>query len=121
MIQILNYDRIIEKKVRSLPVIRRTNPDGEGEIVFLRIMDPHDDGTVIFYPSTLELVSGREPPLQAVASRRVELHGWRLAELEGILTRHGIGNFEVLGGFDRTRFEPLESNDLILVASRLEG
>jgi SAM-dependent methyltransferase len=121
LIQILNYDRIHEKNIRSLPINFRPGPDGgreEAETVFVRLMTPLPDGRVRFYPSTLTLHPGEDPPLRLERSREVLLRGWRRHELETALTDAGLPTERALGGFDAEDFDPLESHDLVLVARR---
>lgn len=115
LLQILNYDRIVGKKERFLPITFTPHEEG-GENVLVRIMAPREDGTVIFYPTTMRLRDDADPPLEIVSSRRVELRGWRLRELEEIFRRNGFSTFTAYGAFDRTPFVPGESRDLILVA-----
>lgn len=114
LLQTLNYDRIFAQGERYLPVNLRSEEDGE--IVFLRLMKPREDGTVLFFPSTLRLRPGHEPPLELVASREVELRGWRRAELEAALGKAGFSRFEALGSFTREPFQAETSRDLILIA-----
>jgi SAM-dependent methyltransferase len=114
LLQILNYDRIFSQGERYLPVNFRSEEDGE--IVFLRLMKPREDGTLLFFPSTLRLRPGHEPPLELVASREVELRGWRRAELESALEKAGFSQFEVLGSFTHEPFQAETSRDLILIA-----
>jgi len=118
IIQILNYDRIIENDERFLPINFRPDPDGSGTIVFLRLMDPKPDGSVTFYPASLRLVADRDEPLELIASRRVDLRGWRRDEIELMLREGGFEAIDVFGGFDRSTWERLESRDLLLVARR---
>jgi SAM-dependent methyltransferase len=119
LLQILNYDRIHERRVRALPVSFR--PHDEGELVFLRLMDPLPDGRVRFFPSTLVLRPGGEPPLVLERSREVLLRGWRRAEVEAALAAAGVVPERALGGFDGGAWERLESQDLVLVARRRAG
>jgi SAM-dependent methyltransferase len=120
LLQILNYDRIHERKVRALPVsIRPRDSEAEGgELVFLRLMQPLPDGRVLFYPSTLVLTPGEDPPLRLERTREVVLRGWRRAEVEAALAAAGIAPERALGGFDASPFDPAESQDLVLVARR---
>jgi hypothetical protein len=92
--------------------------EGEGELVFLRLMDPLPDGRVRFYPSTLVLTPGEDPPLRLRQSREVLLRGWRRREVEAALAAHGIEPERALGGFDGSPFDPGESSDLVLIARR---
>jgi SAM-dependent methyltransferase len=116
LLQVLNYDRIHDRRVRFLPVSFR--PHEEGELVFLRLMDPLPDGRVRFYPSTLILTPGEEPPLRLEHTREVLLRGWRRAEVEAALLDAGIVPERALGGFDGAPFDPAESQDLVLIAHR---
>lgn len=117
LVQILNYDRIVGGEVRHLPLNFRPDPERPGsEIVFLRLMKAHDDGTLLFCPSTLRLSPDADPPLELVSSKRVVLRGWRRRELEGALAAAGFGELTAYGGFDRRPFDPEGSQDLVLVA-----
>ena len=64
LLQILNYDRILGRRERWLPLNIR--PEEDGEAVFLRLMDPREDGTVLFYPTTLRLTPGADPAAFAI-------------------------------------------------------
>jgi SAM-dependent methyltransferase len=114
LLQILNYDRVFATGERALPVNFR--PDPEGEIAFVRLMTPQEDGTVLFYPMTLVLHPGSEPPVELKHAREVRLRGWRRAEVEEVLAEAGFETREAYGGFDGAPWEPLESRDLILIA-----
>lgn len=114
VIQILNYDRIQETRQRALPV--NVLPDDDGELVFLRLMDPKPDGRVIFTPAMLRYRSGGDPPLELVAARNADMRGWRLAELEPVLRGAGFDRIEAFGGIDGAAFDAKASSDLIVVA-----
>lgn len=114
LLQVLNYERIFARNERTLPVNLRPDPEG-GEIVFVRVMTPRDDGTLLFHPITLRLRPGDEPPVELKHAREVHLRGWRRAELEAALREAGFADFEAWGGFGRKAFEGLESRDLVLV------
>ena len=116
LIQILNYDRIHDQRIRTLPV--NVRPHDEGELVFLRLMDPLPDGRVRFFPTTLVLRPGEEPPLTVDHSREVLLRGWRRDELAEVLEGAGFEIELELGGFDAAPFDPAASQDLVLVARR---
>ena len=121
LLQILNYDRIHDRRVRFLPVsFRPLEDEAEGELVFLRLMDPQPDGCVRFYPSTLVLTPGEDPPLRLEQSREVHLRGWRRREVEAALEAHDIHPERALGGFDGSPFDAGESPDLVLVARRAD-
>ncbi len=116
LLQLLNYERIFRLGLRHLPVNVRPHQDGDGEIVFLRLIETHEDGGVSFFPSTLVLDPERDPPLELRSSKRVELHGWRRSELEPELRGAGFAEIRSHGDFAGGRFDPLEAMDLILVA-----
>lgn len=115
LLQVLNYDRIFEKDERALPVNVRT--DGEGAVVFLRLMDPRADGTVVFNPTSLRWRPGAEPPVSVMASRNVLLRGYRRAELAAAIVSAGFAEPSVLGGMRHEAWSP-ESTDTVFVAVR---
>lgn len=114
MIQLLNYERIFDRGERYLPLNFR--PDDPEEIVFLRLMDLQDNGEVLFYPTTLRLIPGGEPPLQVEAAKEVRLRGWRESELDSALQDAGFEQRETLGSYQREPFDQVGSRDLIVVA-----
>lgn len=114
LIQILNYERIFARNERHLPLNFRPQDDG-GELVFLRLLETRDDGQVIFCPTTLSLSTDAETPVQVVSSRRVLLRGWRRPELEEALEEAGFRGREAYGGFGREPYDPLASQDLLLI------
>lgn len=114
LLQILNYDRVFALGERSLPINFR--PDPEGELVFVRLMTPQEDGTVLFHPMTFLLRPGGEPPVQLHHVREVRLRGWKRVDMESALTEAGFASLEAFGGFDGAPWDAHESRDLILVA-----
>lgn len=117
ILQILNYDRIEIKKERALPISFLPDPeDPKGTIVFLRTMELQANGRAIFMPSTLRQRSDREPPLELLASRRVEIRAWRRREVEDAFRANGFDSFEVFGSYAKDPFDPAESRDLIFLA-----
>lgn len=115
--QVLNYDRIRAKKMRHLPLNFRKQDDG-GEIVFLRLMETGEDGTVIFTPTTLRYDPRRDPPVEVTSTRSVRLHGWTWPALRAIFGEAGFSTAEAFGGYDDSPFNPLESTDVIAVLRR---
>lgn len=115
LLQVLNYEKILSRRERYLPLNFR--PAEDGELVFLRLMDPRPDGTVIFSPTTLRYRPDRDPSVEILASRRVELRGWRISELEAILTQAGFQRLQAYGGYDGSPYDPQRSSDLMLVAT----
>lgn len=122
LLQILNYDRIFERGERHLPLNFRPAPAGEeGELVFLRLMTPRSDGTVVFNPSTLRYRPEGDPPVEIDHARSVILRGWRRGEIEPSLAAAGFQVSDVWGSVEKDPFEPRESRDLVLLARRGPG
>jgi glycine/sarcosine N-methyltransferase len=113
VLQILNYDRIFAANERSLPLNFRPDPDGE--VVFLRLMTPQADGTVLFYPTALHLRPGHEPAVEVQQTREVRLRGWQRREVEAALEQAGFGAREAFRGFDGGAWAA-DAGDLLLVA-----
>lgn len=113
LLQVLNYDRILGRRERFLPLNFR--PEDGGEAVFVRLMDPQEDGTVLFYPTTLRLRPGADPPVEVVHTREIRLRGWRRAEIEALLEEAGFPERQAWGGFDESPWDP-EARDLVLAA-----
>ena len=114
LVQILNYDRIFAQKIRALPVSVRE--DASGMLVFLRLMDLRDDGTVLFTPSTLRWRPGADPPVAVDVAQNVLLHGWRRSELETSLAECGFAVESVAGGMACEPWIADQSADTVLVA-----
>lgn len=115
LLQVLNYEKVFGGRQRALPVNFRKGDDG-GELVFLRLMTPRPDGSVIFTPSTLRYRPDGEPALEVIATRNVELTGWRRPDLERALAAAGFGRREVFGTVGDVPFDPERSPDLVIVA-----
>ena len=115
LIQLLNYDRIVDTPIRTLPVNVREGDDGR-EIVFVRVMKPLPDNRLLFFPTTLELDSDAEEPISVKSTRRVELRAWREGELSTHLEAQG---FRVTRYGDMTGgpFERMQSSDTVLVGT----
>ena len=116
LIQVLNYDRIFSKGIRVLPPNVRDN-DGE-TVVFVRLMEPRADGTVLFNPTTLRWRPGAEPPVEIAATRNVLLRGYRRCELEAALARAAFRVEGIFGGMAREAWNEDESPDTVLVVRR---
>ncbi len=115
-IQILNYDRIEAKKERALPINFLPDPDDpKATIVFVRLMELQPDGRVIFIPSSLKLRVDRDEPLELVSTQRVEVRGWRHADLERAFRENGFPSQTTFGAFDKSAFDGTESRDVIFI------
>ena len=75
LLQILNYRRLIDQKIRHLPVNFREGPEGE-EIVFLRLLQPISDECLLFFPTTLVLDPNSEEPVTVlfITNKPFEIH-----------------------------------------------
>jgi SAM-dependent methyltransferase len=120
LLQMLNYERIVSLPVRSLKVDLRPLPpeEGEGEIVFLRILTPHADGRVDFYPITLTLKPGADPPVRLRSAREGHQRAWFRDDLRRILEEVGFDRIRSLGTMDEIPYSATDSPDLVLVARR---
>jgi SAM-dependent methyltransferase len=116
LFQLLNYDRILDQRVTSLPL--NVREDDAERVVFLRLMDPRPDGTVLFNPTTLSWRPGEEPPVEVVTGKNVVLKGWRRAELEAALAIAGFRVEEVFGGMKRESWDAAASSDTVVLARR---
>ncbi|MDH3224662.1 MAG: class I SAM-dependent methyltransferase [Gemmatimonadota bacterium] len=116
LIQILNYDRILSQGLRHLPLNFRSDAD-DGEIVFLRLMTPADDGRILFFPTTLRLDPTSEEPVSVSGSKRVELRAWNASEVSGALDRAGFA-VTLHGDMQGGAFDVSSSPDLVVLATR---
>ncbi len=114
LVQILNYERIVARRERYLPLNFRE--EGDAEIVFLRLMRADHDGSVCFTPSTLRYRPDADPPLEVVASRTLRLRGWRRQELEDVLDGAGFRRRITYGTVGDVPYDAMESRDLVIVA-----
>jgi SAM-dependent methyltransferase len=118
LLQLLNYDRILDRGERTFPVVLRPGETEAESTVFLRLMTHHGAGRLTFTPATLRYRPGTEPPLELIAAHDVPLRGWRRAEVETLLTGSGFRAKEVLGTMTGEAWSA-GSSDLVLVAERI--
>ena len=111
---LFNYDRLFARGERMLPV--RFLPSGEGELVFLRLLELRDDGVVGVTETVLEHVPSRESQIAVLHSRHLFRQGWRYQELLDLLEVAQFKRVEAFGGFAQQPFEQLESEELVLIA-----
>ncbi|MCP4204639.1 MAG: methyltransferase domain-containing protein [bacterium] len=122
LIQLLNYERIVSRGIRHLPVNFREDPEGPGEIVFLRLLRADgDDRYVWFYPTTFTLEPGSDRPVEVEAAKEVRLRAWKRAELERILPENGFEIAARYGDMTGGAYDAEESADLVLAAVRAGG
>lgn len=116
LVQIVNYEGLEARGVRNLPV--NVRPSEDGEIVFLRLLEQRPGGRVLFFPTTLRLRPDAEPPVELVRTRRVDLRGWRRHETSRALEKAGFEEVTLFGDMEGGSFDPVASNDLVIVARR---
>ncbi|HJW72805.1 MAG TPA: class I SAM-dependent methyltransferase [Geothrix sp.] len=118
LLQLLNYDRILDRGERTFPVTLRPG-ETEGEsTVFLRLMTHHGDGRISFTPANLRYRPGAAAPLELIAAQEVSLRGWRRAQVEALLGETGFRVRELLGTMTGDPWSPVAA-DLVVVAERL--
>ena len=115
LIQLLNYERILSKGIRHLPLNFRADEEG-GEIVFLRLMSPAPDGRIHFFPTTLRLDPDRDQPVTVSGTKRVELRAWTTADVVSALEGSDF-DVDLHGDMRGGPFDPETSNDLVIVAT----
>ncbi len=118
LMQLLNYDRILDNGERTFPLTLRPGGAEGDEIIFMRLMTPLPDGEVIFTPATLRYRPGMEPPLELISAQNVHLHGWRRSELEGLLGAAGLRVCQAFGTMTGDPWRP-EASDLVLWAVKV--
>jgi len=120
VMQLINYERILGQKVRSLPVNVRSNPDGSGDIAFVRLLRPdsEDERYIWFYPTTLVLDPGADRPVEVEATKEVRLRAWQRNELEPILGATGFAIEAIYGNMTGGPYDALNSQDLVVAATR---
>jgi hypothetical protein len=117
LLQLLNYDRILDRAERTFPVVLRPG-EAEGEnTVFLRLMTHHGEGRLTFTPAHLRYRPGSDAPLELIAAHDVPLRGWRRAQIEALLLDAGFLIREVLGSMTGEAWSTTAS-DLVIVAGR---
>ena len=118
LLQLLNYDRILDRGERTFPMVLRPG-EAEGEdTVFLRLMTHHGGGRLTFTPATLRYRPGAEVPLELATAHDVALRGWRRAEVETLLRESGFRMCEVFGTMTGEAWSNL-SSDLVVVGERV--
>ena len=116
LVQLLDYERILSQGVRHLPLDFRAG-EGAEEVVFLRLLKPGPDGTLLFFPTTLVLAPDAEEPVRVEGSKRVALRPWTRAELGPAFDAAG---FEVRwhGDMQGGAFGATGASDLVVVGER---
>jgi len=114
VVHLFNYDRLFARGERLLPA--RFLSWGEGELVFLRLLELRDDGVVGATETVLEHVPSRESQIEVLHSRHLFQQGWRYQELLTLLEVAQFKRVKAFGGFAEQPFEQMESEELVLIA-----
>lgn len=100
ILQILNYDYILDKKVSKLPPI-------ENKVIsFKRSYSERDDGLIDFNTELTIVETG------SMTKNSIPLFPLRKTELEELMTSAGLGDLEFFGDF---KMNPLTNSSLPLV------
>jgi SAM-dependent methyltransferase len=118
LLQLLNYERIRRQGIRHLPLNFRDDPEGSGEIVFLRLMTLDGPRHVRFNPMSLALRPGTEPPVELKSVREVRLRTWTAPELEAALAGAGFEVRSLHGDMTGGDYRAESSSDLVMTAAR---
>lgn len=110
IVQIINYDRIINNNVTALPAIVRNN----GEVKFVRNYSHTSDKSVISFDT--ELIVADEKGEQTYRNS-VPLLALRSEEIVQLAASAGFSNYQLYGGFDSREFNE-DSYALILKCYR---
>ncbi|NDL67270.1 isochorismatase family protein [Anaerotalea alkaliphila] len=107
LLQVVNYDRVLEKDVQSLPPILNVAAD----LSFDRYYRYDRKAHKIAFRTVLQ-VEGR------TLENEVPLHPVTSAELGGLLEKAGFSDIRAYGGFGKAPYDPMESFALVLTAKK---
>jgi len=114
LIQILNYQRLVQTGQRCLPMTFIEDEDGEA--IFMRVMTHKPDGSVIFTPAMLRYRPDADPAIEVLTAHNVPLHGWRSGELDEALAAAGFTTRQLYGTMADVPYVAEESTDVVVVA-----
>lgn len=105
IIQIVNYDRILAKDIKNLPLIQKEDVD----LIFERYYSYLPEEHKIDFKTVLK-VDG------FTMENHVLLHPIKSAELVKLLEESGFINIKLYGSFKKDEYDPMNSFPLIAVA-----
>lgn len=114
VIQIVNYDRVLDNQVDSLPTI--TNEAAGVE--FIRHYDFKDAGRIDF---KTELIVNKGTAEEEKFKNSVPLYPLRSGDFISLLEESGFAEIESFGDFQGADFKPGESFPLIIRATKKEA
>ncbi len=109
VLQIMNYDRVLDKDIRSLPTICNEN---EG-VTFYRYYEPENDG--IIFKSKLDI---HKSDFNESFIQKVRLYPIRSTELVKLIEKVGFVDLELFGNFNGEVYESETSYGLIVRAKK---
>lgn len=120
VLHLLNHDRLIGARVRTIPPVVREA--GDGTWVFLRVID-YEPGAILFDFVTLHRPAGAWESGAAweTDSRRARHTALPSQLLRGELVSAGFPDVHVFGGHDGAPFRAAEDESVLVVARRSEG
>jgi SAM-dependent methyltransferase len=120
VLHLLNHDRLIGARVRTIPPVLREDDDGTW--VFLRVIDYEPDA-IRFDFVTLHRPAGawENGAAWETDSRRSRHTALPSQLLRGELVSAGFPDVRVFGNHDGTPFRPAEDESILVVAQRREG
>jgi glycine/sarcosine N-methyltransferase len=118
VLHLLNHDRLIDARVRSIPPVVRE--DSEGTSVFLRVMDYVEDGIRFDFVTMRRPAGGWEEDAPWEVSSRRSLHAALPTPLLGReLVAGGFGEVRLFGDHTGRRFESESDESVLMTATRL--
>jgi len=111
VVQIVNYDRVLDNEVDSLPTISNE----EAGVEFIRHYDLRDDGRIDF---KTELVVNKETDDEKKYRNSVALYPLRSKDFFSLLENNRFTEIECFGDFQGGKFKPGESFPLIVRATK---
>ncbi len=115
VLQLLNYDRVLDGGERALPIEFLDSSDGE--LILLGLVRGREDGIVLHTTSVLRFRPQSETPLEVVGTRQNQLRGWRREEIETMLEVARFTPRETYGDMGMSPYDPVESPELVVIAS----
>jgi SAM-dependent methyltransferase len=109
ILQIINFDRILEKGITSLPTI--SNP--ERKLDFKRDYSLDESSGLIHFDSILTV---EENDRTTKLENRVDLYPLRAPNMQEILDGAGFRSISFFGGFNEETYEPADSFLLVALA-----
>lgn len=110
IVQNQNYDRILKKQHRFLPL--KVAMQEDKEFLFFRMLDLHED-PLKFHIVTFLREKGGAWTYSVQSSK---LRPWRKSQLETTLFEVGFQKLEFFGSYTFSQYEAATSTDLIIIA-----